>query len=57
MTTEKRTPDVKELAHYVWETMDMKDAETYIVESLSSFYRENPTDFTQQWNDYIEVIE
>ena len=57
MTTEKRTPDVKELAHYVWETMDMKDAETYIVESLSSFYRETPTDFTQQWNDYIEVIE
>ena len=57
MTTEKRTPDVKELAYYVWETMDMKDAETYIVESLSSFYKENPTDFEQQWNDYIEVIE
>ena len=57
MATEERTPDVKELAHYVWESMDMGDVETYIVDSLSSFYKENPTDFEQQWNDYIEKIE
>jgi len=57
MVTEERTPDVKELAHYVWESMDMGDVETYIVDSLSSFYKENPTEFEEQWKDYIEVIE
>jgi len=57
MTTEERTPDVKELAHYVWESMDMGDVETYIVDSLSSFYKENPTEFNEQWKEYIEVIE
>jgi hypothetical protein len=57
MTTEERTPDVKELAHYVWESMDMGDVESYIVDSLSSFYKENPTEFNEQWKNYIEVIE
>ena len=56
-TNEERTADVKELAHYVWETMDMGDVETYIVDSLRSFYKQNPTEFDDQWRDYIEVIE
>jgi hypothetical protein len=48
---------IEELAHYVWESMDMGDVETYIVDSLSSFYKENPTEFNEQWKEYIEVIE
>jgi len=56
MTTE-RIPDVKELAHYVWQLMDVDTGhlsrKQKIVDSLISFYDENPIEFEAEWADYI----
>jgi len=51
MTTKER---IKELAEYVWEGMDMKVVEVFVLETLTDNFEKHPKEFEAAWKDYQE---
>tara|TARA_Y100000310_G_scaffold342478_1_gene445929 strand:+ start:4541 stop:4723 length:183 start_codon:yes stop_codon:yes gene_type:complete len=48
---------IVELANFWWESMDMKQIEEYVIDTLSDYYIKNPTDFEERWMEYKEIME
>jgi len=50
MTTEER---MTELAESVWEEMDLKVVEVFVLETLIDNYKEHPNEFEEDWKNYM----
>ena len=50
MTTEER---MTELAESVWEEMDLKVVEVFVLETLIANYKEHPNEFEENWKNYM----
>ena len=51
MTTEER---MTELAESVWEEMDLKVVEVFVLETLTANFEKHPKEFEAAWKDYQE---